>query len=61
MDKRLPVFLLCLAALVLAAVSFWRLVNGAAAQSMGLFAGTAVVLLAAVVLYLIYRTRNKRE
>lgn len=61
MDKRLPVFLLCLAALVLAAVSFLRLVNGAAAQSMGLFAGTAVVLLAAVVVYLIYRTRNKRE
>ena len=32
-----------------------------AAESMGLFAATGVVLIAAVVVYLIYRTRNKRE
>ena len=44
MDKRMPAFVLCLAA-----------------ESMGLFAATGVVLIAAVVVYLIYRTRNKRE
>lgn len=61
MDKRLPVMLLCLAALVLAALSLQRLMQGKAAESMGLFAATAVVLIAAVAVYLIYRTRNKRE
>lgn len=61
MDKRLPVLLLCLAALVLAALSLLRLMQGMAAESMGLFAATAVVLIAAVAVYLIYRTRNKRE
>ncbi len=61
MDKRLPVLLLCLAALVLAALSLLRLMQGTAAESMGLFAATAVVLIAAVAVYLIYRTRNKRE
>lgn len=61
MDKRLPVLLLCLAALVLAALSLLRLMQGAATESMGLFAATAVALIAAVVVYLIYRTRNKRE
>ena len=59
MDKRMPVFVLCLAALVLA--SFLRLMQDRAAESMGLFAATGVVLIAAVVVYLIYRTRNKRE
>lgn len=61
MDKRMPAFVLCLAALVLAAASFLRLMQDRAAESMGLFAGTGVVLIAAVVVYLIYRTRNKRE
>lgn len=61
MDKRMPAFVLCLAALVLAAASFLRLMQGRAAESMGLFAATGVVLIAAVVVYLIYRTRNKRE
>lgn len=61
MNNRLPVLLLCIAALVLAAVSLLRLAQGMAAQSMGLFIVTAAVLLAAVVVYLIYRTRNKRE
>lgn len=61
MDKRMPAFVLCLAALVLAAASFLRLMQDRAAESMGLFAATAVVLIAAVVVYLIYRTRNKRE
>ncbi len=55
MDKRMPAFVLCLAALVLAAASFLRLMQDRAAESMGLFAATAVVV------YLIYRTRNKRE
>ena len=54
-------FVLCLAALVLAAASFLRLMQDRAAESMGLFAATGVVLIAAVVVYLIYRTRNKRE
>ena len=49
------------AALVLAAASFLRLMQDRAAESMGLFAATGVVLIAAVVVYLIYRTRNKRE
>ena len=43
MDKRMPAFVLCLAALVLAAASFLRLMQDRA------------------VVYLIYRTRNKRE
>ncbi len=60
MDNRLPVLLLCIAALVLAAVSLLRLAQGMAAQSMGLFIVTAV-LLAAVVCYLIYRSKNTRE
>lgn len=61
MDNRLPVLLLCIAALVLAAVSLLRLAQGVAAQSMGLFIVTAAVLLAAVVYYLIYRSKNTRE
>lgn len=61
MDKRMPAFVLCLAALVLAAASFLRLMQDRAAESMGLFAATGVALIAAVVVYLIYRTRNKRE
>lgn len=61
MDNRLPVLLLCIAALVLAAVSLLRLAQGMAAQSMGLFTVTAAVLLAAVVCYLIYRSKNTRE
>lgn len=61
MDKRMPAFVLCLAALVLAAASFLRLMQDRAAESMGFFAATGVVLIAAVVVYLIYRTRNKRE
>jgi len=61
MDNRLPVLLLCIAALVLAAVSLLRLARGMAAQSMGLFIVTAAVLLAAVVYYLIYRSKNTRE
>lgn len=61
MDNRLPVLLLCIAALVLAAVSLLRLAQGMAAQSMGLFIVTAAVLLAAVVYYLIYRGKNTRE
>lgn len=61
MDNRLPVLLLCTAALVLAAVSLLRLAQGMAAQSMGLFIVTAAVLLAAVVCYLIYRSKNTRE
>ncbi len=61
MDKRMPAFVLCLAALVLAAASFLRLMQDRAAESLGRFAATGVVLIAAVVVYLIYRTRNKRE
>ena len=61
MDKPMPAFVLCLAALVLVAASFLRLMQDRAAESMGLFAATGVVLIAAVVVYLIYRTRNKRE
>lgn len=61
MNNRLPVLLLCIAALVLAAVSLLRLAQGMAAQSMGLFIVTAAVLLAAVVYYLIYRSKNTRE
>ncbi len=61
MDNRLPVLLLCIAALVLAAVSLLRLAQGMAAQSMGLFIVTAAVLLVAVVYYLIYRSKNTRE
>ena len=61
MDNRLPVLLLCVAALVLAAVSLLRLAQGMAAKSMGLFIVTAAVLLAAVVYYLIYRSKNTRE
>lgn len=61
MDNRLPVLLLCIAALVLAAVSLLRLAQGMAAQSMGLLIVTAAVLLAAVVYYLIYRSKNTRE
>ena len=49
MDNRLPVLLLCIVALVLAAVSLLRLAQGMA------------VLLAAVVYYLIYRSKNTRE
>ena len=56
MDNRLPVLLLCIAALVLAAVSLLRLTQGMAAQSMGLF-----IVTAAVVCYLIYRSKNTRE
>ena len=56
MDKRLPVMLLCLAALVLSALSLQRLMQGKAAESIGLFIATAAVLV-----YLIYRMRNKRE
>ena len=61
MDNRLPVLLLCIVALVLAAVSLLWLAQGMAAQSMGLFIVTAAVLLAAVVYYLIYRSKNTRE
>lgn len=61
MDKRLPVMLLCLAALVLSALSLQRLMQGKAAESIGLFIATAAVLLAAVLVYLIYCMRNKRE
>ena len=61
MDNRLPVLLLCIVALVLAAISLLRLAQGMAAQSMGLFIVTAAVLLAAVVYYLIYRSKNTRE
>lgn len=61
MDNRLPVLLLCVAALVLAAVSLLRLAQGMATQSIGLFIVTAAVLLAAVVYYLIYRSKNTRE
>ncbi len=61
MDNRLPVLLLCIAALVLAAVSLLRLAQGMAAQSMGLFIVTAAVLLAAVVYYLVYLSKNTRE
>ena len=61
MDKRMPVFLLCLAALVLAVLSFLRLMQGKATESMGLFIATAAVLIAAVVVYLIYRSRNQRD
>lgn len=61
MDNRLPVLLLCIVALVLAAVSLLRLAQGMAAQSMGLFIVTAAVLLAAVVYYLIYRSKKTRE
>lgn len=61
MDNRLPVLLLCIAALVLAAVSLLRLVQGMAAQSIELYIVTAAVLLAAVVYYLIYRSKNTRE
>lgn len=61
MDKRLPVMLLCLAALVLSALSLQRLMQGKAAESIGLFIAAAAVLLAAVLVYLIYRMRNKRE
>ena len=39
MDKRMPAFVLCLAALVLAAASFLRLMQDRAAESMGLFCG----------------------
>ena len=53
--------LLLIVSLVLAAASFLRLMQDRAAESMGLFAATGVVLIAAVVVYLIYRTRNKRE
>ena len=52
---------LLIVSLVLAAASFLRLMQDRAAESMGLFAATGVVLIAAVVVYLIYRTRNKRE
>ena len=61
MDNRLPVLLLCIVALVLAAVSLLRLAQGMAAQSMGLFIVTAAVLLAAVVYYLISRSKKTRE
>lgn len=61
MDNRLPVLLLCIAALVLAAVSLLRLAQGMAAQSIELYIVTAAVLLAAVVSYLIYRSKNTRE
>ena len=61
MDNRLPVLLLCIAALMLAAVSLLRLAQGMAAQSIELYIVTAAVLLAAVVSYLIYRSKNTRE
>ena len=61
MDNKLPVLLLCIAALVLAAVSILRLAQGMAAQSIELYIVTAAVLLAAVVYYLIYRSKNTRE
>lgn len=61
MDNRLPVLLLCVAALVLAAVSLLRLAQGMAAQSIELYIVTAAVLLAAVTSYLIYRSKNTRE
>ena len=61
MDNRLPVLLLCIAALVLAAVSLLRLAQGMAAQSIELYIVTAAVLLAAVVSYLIYRSKNTRK
>lgn len=61
MDNRLPVLLLCIAALVLSAVSLLRLAQGMAAQSIELYIVTAAVLLAAVVYYLIYRSKNTRE
>lgn len=61
MDNRLPVLLLCIAAVLLAAVSLLRLAQGMAAQSMGFFIVTAAVLLAAAVCYLIYRSKNTRE
>ena len=61
MDNRLPVLLLCIAALVLAAVSLLRLAQGMAAQSIELYIVTAAVLLAAVVYNLIYRSKNTRE
>ena len=61
MDNRLPVLLLCIAALVLAAVSLLRLAQGMAAQSIELYIVTAAVLLAAVVCHLIYRSKNTRE
>ncbi len=61
MDNRLPVLLLCIAALVLAAVSLLRLAQGMATQSIELYIVTAAVLLAAVVCYLIYRSKNTRE
>ena len=61
MDNRLPVLLLCIVALVLAAVSLLRLAQGMAAQSIELYIVTAAVLLAAVVSYLIYRSKNTRE
>lgn len=61
MDNRLPILLLCIAALVLAAVSLLRLAQGMAAQSIELYIVTAAVLLAAVVYYLIYRSKKTRE
>lgn len=61
MDNRLPVLLLCIAALVLAAVSLLQLAQGMAAQSIELYIVTAAVLLAAVVYYLIYRSKKTRE
>ena len=61
MDKRLPVMLLCLVALVLSALSLQRLMQGKAAESIGLFIATTAVLHAAALVYLIYRMRNKRE
>lgn len=61
MDNRLPVLLLCIVALVLAAVSLLRLAQGMAAQSIELYIVTAAVLLAAVVYYLIYRSKKTRE
>ena len=60
MDKRMPAFVLCLAAPVLATASFLRMMQDRAAESRWRFAATGVVLIAAVVVYLIYRTRNKR-
>ena len=60
MDNRLPVLLLCIAALVLAAVSLLRLAQGMAAQSIELYIVTAAVLLAAVVCYLVCRSKNAR-
>ena len=61
MDKRMPAFVLCLAALVLAAASFLRLMQDRAAESMGLFAATGVGPIAAGGVCVIHRTRNKRE